>query len=550
MIMKNIIIKTSLFCTLAISLFSCSKKIDEVYQNPNAPVRVPVEELLPNLIASMAGNYAGHGPMNDIRYIGAYVQSFQFYLPLSNYDQMGYTNNASDIGQSTWRMHYYDIGQNDMQMIAWATEEKKWDYVGVGKAIFAWSWLTLTDYYGDVILKEAFQTEKITFKYDTQEDVYNYVRQLCFEALDNLNKTGDGVSQANLAKGDAYFYNGDVAKWKKFVYGILARYHNHLSNKSSYKADSVIYYGNLSMANNNDNASVKFLANSLSATNNFFGPFRGNLTGTGVTAPTAIRQGAYIANLVNGTNTEFAGVPDPRAWYILRGNTNGTIKGLDPNKGQAVMAANDRPENFWGVSQSGTASNTAPANDLNCRYLFRNSAPFPIMTASEVKFMIAEAAFRKGDKALAYQAYQDGISLNFDMLSSVYNVNIPTGKDINPTNKSTYMSNTAVVPATSAGLTMSKIMLQKYIAMFAWGTLETWADMRRFHYTDSYGGQQVYTNFVVPSGGDLFPDNATKLVYRVRPRFNSEYVWNILELQRIGATTNDYHTIKMWFTEP
>ena len=49
----------------------------------------------------------------------------------------------------------------------------------VGKAVLVWShWLTLTDYYGDVILKEAFNTDQITFKYDTQEDVYNYVRQL------------------------------------------------------------------------------------------------------------------------------------------------------------------------------------------------------------------------------------------------------------------------------------------------------------------------------------------------------------------------------------
>lgn len=548
--MKNIIVKTSLFCTLALSLFSCSKKIDDAYQNPNAPVRVAVEELLPNQIASMAGNYAGHGPMNDIRYIGAYTQYFQFYNPLSVYDQMGYTNNSADVGQSTWRMHYYDIGQNNMNMIAWATEEKKWDYVGVGKAIAAWSWMTLTNYYGDVILKEAFQTEKITFKYDTQEDVYNYVKQLCFESLENLNKTGDGVSQANLAKGDAFFYNGDVNKWKKFVYGILARYYNNLSNKASYKPDSVIYYANLSLADNSDNAMVKFTANALSATNNFFGPFRGNLGGTGTTAPTAIRQGAYIANLVNGTNTEFSGVADPRAWYILRGNTNGTIKGVEPNKGQTVITANDRPENFWGVSQAAAANNTAPANDLNCRFIFRNNAPFPIMTASEIKFIIAEAAFRKGDKALAYQAYKDGISLNFDMLSTTYNINIPTGKDINATNKANYLAATSVVPASSAGLTMSKIMLQKYIALFGWGTLETWADMRRFHYVDSYGGQPVYTSLVVPVGGDLFPDNATKLVYRVRPRFNSEYVWNILELQRIGATTNDYHTIRMWFTEP
>lgn len=548
--MKNTIIKFSLFCTMLGLASSCSKKIDEVYQNPNAPTRVPVESLLPNIVASMAGNYAGHGPMNDIRYVGAYVQNFAFYLPLSNYDQMGYTNNSADVGQSTWRMHYYDIGQNAVKMVEWAEEEKKWDYAGAGKGILAWSWLTLTDYYGDVILKEAFKTELITFKYDTQEDVYNHVRQLCFDALASLNKTGDGVSQANLAKGDGYFYNGDVNKWKKFVYGVLARYHNHLSNKASYKADSAIYYANLAMTDNADNAMVKFQANALSATNNFFGPFRGNLTGTGVTAPTAIRQASFSANLVNGTNTEFAGAPDPRAWYILRGNTAGTIKGVDINKGQAVLAANDRPENFWGSSQAGTAVNAAPATDVNCRYIFRNNAPFPVMTASEMKFIVAEAAFRKGDKALAYQAYKDGISLSFDLLSGTYNVNIPTGKDINATNKAAYLANTAVVPATSAGLTMSKIMLQKYIAMYAWGTLETWVDMRRYHYTDSYGGQPVYTGFVRPTGGDLFPDNAGNPVYRVRPRFNSEYVWNILELERIGATKNDYHTLETWFSKP
>jgi Starch-binding associating with outer membrane len=551
MIMKNNIIKTILFCSVLLATYSCSKKIDAAYQNPNAPVRVPIEELLPNIIASMAGNYGGHGPMNDIRYIGAYIQNWQYSSTLSNYDQMGYTNNASDIGQSTWRMHYYDIGANAVKMIEWGIEEKKWDYVGVAKAIQAWSWLTLTDYYGDVILKEAFKSEQITFKYDTQEEVYAYVKQLCFEALENLNKTGDGVSQANLAKGDAFFYNGDVQKWKKFTYGILARYYNHLSNKATYKADSVIYYGNLSLANNADNGMVKFTANLLSATNNFFGPFRSNLTGVTAANPTSIRQGRYIANLMNGTNIDSTRVQDPRAWYILRGNTNGTIRGVEPNLGQAVMAANDRPENFWGTSQVTGVVNTVPATDANCRFIFRNNSPFPVLTASEIKFIIAEAAYRKGDKALAYQAYKDGINLSFDLLTSTYNVNIPVGKEITAANTSTYMNNPLVVPATSAGLTMQKIMLQKYISMFGHGVLETWVDMRRFHYTDIYEGAQVYTGFVVPSGTNLFsPDNGGSAVYRVRPRFNSEYVWNILELERIGATLNNYHTKKMWFSEP
>ena len=95
-------------------------------------------------------------------------------------------------------------------------------------------------------------------------------------------------------------------------------------------------------------------------------------------------------------------------------------------------------------------------------------------------------------------------------------------------------------------------MLQKYIAMYGYGVLETWGDMRRYHYTDAdpSGMGQVYADFILPIGGELFQDNGGMAVYRVRPRYNSEYVWNIVELQRIGATTNNYHTKRMWFTEP
>ena len=547
--MKNIFIKFSLVCSIAFVSYSCSKKIDEAYANPNADVRVAPEELLPQIISSMAGNYAGHGTMWDSRYIGAYVQNWHYYSTLSNFDRMGYTNSAADVAQSTWRMHYYDIGQNNQRMMQWAAEEGKWDYVGVGKAISAWSWLTLTDYYGDVILKEAFNTDLITFKYDTQEEVYDHVRALCFEAIDNLNKTGEGVSQANLAKGDAFFYNGDVNKWKKFTYGILARYHNHLSNKATYNPDSVIYYANLSINSNADNAAVKFANTALSATKNFFGPFRANLGTALATSPTAIRQSEFSADLLTGVNSAFPGVEDPRAWYLLRGNANGTIKGVPLNVGQTVLAVNDRPENFHGVSQVVTTNATTPGSP---RFIFRDDAPFPIMTASEIQFIKAEAAYRKGDKGLALTAYKEGIRLHFEMLTSTYNVNIPAGKEITQANIDAYLNNPAIVPATSEGLTLSKIMLQKYIAMWGYGILETWVDMRRFHYTDSYKSEpgQVYTDFAPPSGGDLFPDNNGKLVYRMRPRFNSEYVWNIVELQRIGATTNDYHTLETWFSQP
>jgi hypothetical protein len=527
---------------------SCSKKIDEAYANPNYDVKVAPEGLLPQIVASMAGNYGAHGPMNDIRYIGAYVQNFAYANTLSNFDRMGYTN--TDVAQSFWRSHYYDIGQNNVKMIAWAIENKQWDYAGVGKAIFAWSWLNLTTYHGEVVLKEAFNTDQITFQYDKQEDVYAEVRKLSHEALSYLNKTGDNASQTSLAKGDAFFYKGDVSKWKKFVYGVLARSFNHLTNKADYKADSVLFYTNLAMKESTDDGLVKFTASLVSATNNMFGPFRANLGGASTVSPTAIRQGAFIANLMSGANSAFPGVTDPRAIYILRLNANNTFKGVEPNKGQAVLAANDRPENFWGVPQI-SANNTAPANDLNCRFIFRNDAPFPVMTATEISFMRAEAAFLKGDKATALVAYKDGIAKHFDLLMNYYNTNVPAASVLTASIKANFLANPLVVPANSADLTLSMIMLQKYIAMFGYGTFETWTDMRRYHYVDldKTTGKQVFTDFVVPTGTGLFEDNGGKLVYRMRPRFNSEYVWNINELGRIGATQLDYHTKEQWFSQ-
>ena len=158
---------------------------------------------------------------------------------------------------------------------------------------------------------------------------------------------------------------------------------------------------------------------------------------------------------------------------------------------------------------------------------------------------------RKGNKAVAYAAYKAGIDLSFDLLTSTYNLNIPAGKTITAANKNTYITNPKIDPG-EADITLSKIMMQKYIALFGHGVLETWVDMRRYHYVDKdpVTAQQVYKDFTPPSGSDLFVDNATKLVYRVRPRFNSEYVWNIKELERIGATTLNYHTIEMWFSKP
>lgn len=542
--MKNILKYTTIALT-AFSLFglgSCSKKIDDSYKNPNADVRVPVETVLPGIIGNFVGSSSAagsaYGVANDGLYIGRYVQFWATSTTANQYDRMGGATGGSDVLGSVWAMHYYGMGRNLTMMMDWAEEEKKWDYVGVGRAIRAWSWLTLTNTYGEAIYKQAFNPDLLVFTYDSQEEMYAECRKLCHEAIDYLSRTGDNVSQANLAKGDAYFYNGDVNKWKKFAYSVLARSFNHMSNKSIYNADSVIYYANLGINTNADNAAAKFLAQGLSGTYNFYGPFRSNAN--------ALRQTKFIADLMSGVNPMFTGATDPRAPYILRENTNGTYKGILPNKGTSSLVTADQPQNFWGGSFSST---TAPGTDDLARYIFKNAAPFPIISAAEMQFVKAEAYYRKGNLPAARQAYLDGISLSFDHLTGTYESSVPANLRMTAAQKVAYLANPVVAPAT---ITLSHIMLQKYIAMYGWGLIETWTDMRRFHYTDldPVTGQQVYRDFAPPTGTDLYPNNKGVWAYRCRPRYNSEFLYNIAALDAVGGRALDYHTKEQWFSKP
>jgi len=534
----------------SIGALSCSKKIDEAYQNPNALVVEPIEQLLPSVIANFVGGAnsgnGGNGAAADGMYLGRYIQFWAGNVNANQYDEMGGTtgNNSGALGY-VWTMHYVTMGQNINKIVQWGTQQKKWDYVGVAWAIRAWSWLTLSDEYGNIILKEAFDLSRTQFDYDTlQTEAYDTVRATAYRALAFLNMTGDSVSQTNLAKGDAWFYKGDVNKWKKFVYGVLARSYAHLTNKSNFKsqlADSVIKYANLSLSDNNDNGYVTFANTGVSGTMNYFGPTRGNIG--------SLRQTSFIANLLNGNNSVFA-TPDPRAWYLIRENANGTFKGIQPAHGDSAstgLAGNDQPQNFWG----GKYILNSAANDNNARYLFRNSSPFPMMTASEMQFLIAEAAFRQGDKSTALQAYTKGINLDFDMLTTTYNVNIPAAGVITPATQQAYMSNPAVVPTDPSALTLSQIMLQKYIALYGWGTQETWVDMRRYHYTDAdpdHPATQVYTNWQPLAQADIWPLNNGKPVFRARPQNTSEFQYNLAAVTAMGGTAPDYCTWQIWFS--
>lgn len=539
-----------------IALASCKKKIDDAYLNPNAGVRQPVESILPGVIGGFtwfsSTQGTTYGLITDGQFVNRYVQYMSTTASGDTWGQMSMIGGAVDNGGSIWATVYYGHGENVNKIIQWGTEEQKWDYVGAAQAVRAWDWLELTQEYNIGILREAWEPNRTSFHYQDQEELLDSCRAVCHRALQNLSRTDGSVSPANFALGDAYFNGGDVNKWKKFVYGILARsyiimsYKNIFAANSYAFADSAIKYASLAMSSNADNATVKVIGPPQNGQMNFWGPTRNNF-GTS-------RQGNFIARLMSGSDsTAFSTVFDPRSWYMLSENLNGTFKGFLPWAGSTGFAANDYPKNIW---RHPTPTSTTPPTTDSTRYLYGNASPWPIMTASEMQFIIAEAAFRKGDKPTALAAYTNAISLNFDMLTTTYTQNIPAGKDITPAVKTAFLTNPLIVPAVPASLTLTHIMNQKYIALFPWGAQETWVDMRKFHYNDldPLTGKKVYAGIILPNptiATELVSTNLGQFTYRMRPRFNSEYLYDIPELTRIGAYQYpEYNTYKPWFAIP
>ncbi|HLA14559.1 MAG TPA: SusD/RagB family nutrient-binding outer membrane lipoprotein, partial [Gemmatimonadaceae bacterium] len=188
-------------------------------------------------------------------------------------------------------------------------------------------------------------------------------------------------------------------------------------------------------------------------------------------------------------------------------------------------------------------------------YLFDDRARHPAMTYSQLQFIKAEAAYRAGDRATALTAYRNGISSHVDFVNARITDGGQSPPLITDAEKDAFLANPLIVP-TAANLTLTLVLSQKYIAQWAWGHNELWMDMRRFHYTDidPASGVQVFPGFAPPN--TLYAANGGKLVYRLRPRFNSEYVWNRDGLQAIdtgdplGGLADDYQTVPTWIIQP
>ena len=506
----------------------CSDYLD-VNTNPNAPQVVSANLYLAPMIHWMVT-----APQFDGRFVGHYTQEWLStstnLSPASTWGRMGY-DPGSDNGAEAWRDVYWSLGQNLIDMNNKAQAEERWDLLGVGLVLKAWGWQALTDLHGEIIIKEAIDQSRTAFDYDSEQFAYEEIARLLDSAIVLLQKGDGAVDPVYLARGDK-MYNGNRTKWMKLAYGMKALSLNHFTNKSTYDPAAVIAAVDKSFAGNDDDALLAYPGLSTDLADfNFWGRTRNNIT--------LYRQTKFILGLMDGT--QFPGVDDPRKSRMLAISPDLTYRGLDPNVlGFGALTTAQQPNNFFGFPASG-------GTGVPGRYLFDDKAKIPVITYAQLQFIKAEAALRMGDQATALAAYTNGITAHFDFVNRRNRDNNQSPTQISAGELATYLSFAEIVPAV---LTLSHIMSQKYIAQWGWAHTEIWMDMRRFHYTDvdPVSGIEVFRGFAPPT--NIFGDNGGKVVQRMRPRFNSEYVWNTAALDVIGGRALDYQTKPLWIIQP
>jgi len=547
-------LKYLIIFTVIIGSIGCKKYLD-INSDPDTPQTPDPSSIMPAMLSAIP-----RGIQFDARYIAKYIQNWSGNTSGDIWDihsHQGFPG-ILDNGGDIWRQTYYGLGLNLNYIINEGAKKGQWDYVGAAYALKAYIFQNCTDVYGDIIFNEAFKENTSSFKYDEQQVVYRGVDSLCRLAISNLSRDDLNPASSILSKGD-FVYDGDRSKWIKFVNGILARNFMRYSNKANFNttlADSVIYYVDRSFVSGADDFLIPFDA-SKNEDANFFGPYRNNMA--------TFRQTHMITRLLDGTTLAGDTVPyanrDPRIRHMLSAsqdtsNGNGGYRSVEPGQGDpqnANTTSRTRVAVLWGDSLYANPS----ANIFNPgrgKYLFRDKAVSPVMSYSELQFLKAEAAMRKSTgSAVAFTAYQNGINAHFDFINrAVYprgNAQLFTLNPISAAERARYLASNNVKKS-AATLTLSDIMLQKYIAMWGWGFVETWVDLRRYHFTDpdQATGLPVYRGYIVPSNLSTF--NGGNLATRIRPRYNSEYVWNRSELERIGATAANYHVKPMWFSLP
>ncbi|MFB6454893.1 SusD/RagB family nutrient-binding outer membrane lipoprotein [Chitinophaga sp. Hz27] len=537
---------------LATTFTSCKKWLD-VNDNPNtATTDVPTAEMrLPPLISQF--NYAYEAAGTRSAFLTqqlAYINS----QGVANFKLTTWLSESSGSANYPWQTWYVMAAVNVDPLITAAKKVEAWHYIGAAKIIKAWGFATMNDFYGMVVYDQFADPNTYTPRFDDGAYVQTKIMALLDEAIADLQKT-QGLTAPPLAKGDI-LNNGNVDTWIKLAYGLKARLLNHLSKKTDYNPQAILDALTKGPQADNQSTIMQYVDE---------GPAIPDVSkeaqqygNTGLSTKFAKLYVDYLSNNYTGAPTGANNMEDPRIDTILPNMSvdNGWVrtKGVDVSisAGPNSVSFNTATNSFTGSPLSDSAYITlrktpyAPTAGQRIQstgsWYTRRGAKALLLTNAEMRFIEAEVKFRMNNKTEALAAYKAGMRSHMNLLG------------IKPTVIDAFLASSSVIQDPAA-LTMSHIMIQKFIAMSF--SPENWVDMRRMDYCTASGGVYneavgIYKGFKRPFAVNVqaYP-NATDWPRRFAVA-SYEINYNIAEVLKLDpdAAKPTYLNKPVWWDKP
>ncbi len=476
--MKFIKITIALFLVTFMS--SCTKDFSETNTNRNNPTSVTPDLLLSGVIRNMMNQQ-----VNDAWGIGNLVAQYHAKIQFVNEDRYLW-NEQNGLWNSV-----YSNNRNLENILVAVENDPKSPYLGVSLILKSWMFSLATDAYGDIPYKESgkAKTEGLYAPvYDSQEGIYTGI-------LADLKRANELLAVSNTSLGGDILFGGgasSIIKWRKLANSLRLRLLMRISNKKNVGAEMQAIISdpanNPIFTGNADNAELKYFT---AAPNQF------PLYGSRVGSFDEIRVSKTLSDrliALNDTRLNVFGRPSQTS--VTAGTPK--IEGIPNGLGDvAALNYNGGPQ---GVSRVGYTFACLVCNDPG-QAVPDPSAPRAIlMNYAELQFILAEAR-EKGmiTSGTADAYYTNGINSNFDYWKAL----VPAQYNLNVSMPAGYLSQPAVAYSGTQAEKLSKIALQKWIALYFNG-LEAWFDWRRTGMPEiipgasNLNGNKVPVRFIYP----------------------------------------------------
>ncbi|MCF6180791.1 SusD/RagB family nutrient-binding outer membrane lipoprotein [Lutibacter sp.] len=432
--MKQFKIITILLFSLLISV-SCDKGFEDLNIDPNNPVTVPSDLLIPGVVRSAQNESYSTFVGGDM---GA-CWSQQFAKVQYN-DEARYIPRQGVI-TSLWDRFYAgtDLSQVNTGVISdansmynLAVAEGNNNMMGVALTLQAYGFAFLTDVYGDIPFSEAIKANEgnIAPAYDKQEDVYTGILAMLDDAIAKLGTSG------TIDPTNDILYSGDASLWKKFAsslkFRVLMRESGQVDVSGALQA--LVNAGNL-FQSNADEAKLIYLSADPSANPLYesivFGT-RGEW-----------KVNSEIVDRLTADN-------DPRLPVYAALNDAGIYRG--------------KPSGFRDVpSDTYNYTNVSALGD----FYLRPELPGYFISNAQLKFLMAEAAQHNWINLDAGTLFKEAITASLDF------------NEVPAADASAFLA-TQNLESNNANA-LKQIATQEWIALYSQG-VESWNEWRRTGY--------------------------------------------------------------------